>query len=104
MDKIEITKLNFEEAARYLGYKGNTPESQVLDIMNWAAKKIIDNAIPRYLYKKFPINTVDKGIEVAGTSIVLTGNSAKLHLKGCNYVYLICATLSGEIDRLIRIT
>lgn len=104
MDKIELTKLNFEEAARYLGYKGNTPEGQVLDIMNWAEKEIINNAIPRYLYKKFPIKTVDKGIEVVGTSILLTGNSAKLHLKGCDEVYLICATLSAEIDRLIRIT
>lgn len=104
MKNIKITKLNFEEAARYLGYKGNTPDSKVLDIMKQAENEIIESAVPRYLYKKFPIKNTDTGIEVIGTNIVLTGNSIKLHLNGCSEVYLICATLSSQVDRLIRIT
>lgn len=104
MKNIVITKLNFDEAARYLGYKGNTPDENVISIMKVAEDEIIKNAIPRYVYKKFPISYKEDGIEVIGTSIVLTGNSIKLHLNGCSEVYLIAATLSGNVDRLIRIT
>ncbi|MDE6209755.1 MAG: methionine synthase [Lachnospiraceae bacterium] len=104
MKEVKLTALNFEEGARYLGYKGNTPDDTVLKLMKWAENELINTSVPRYLYKKFPIIQGDGGIEVIGTSIVLTGNSVKLHLKNCNEVYLICGTLSASVDKLIRIT
>lgn len=104
MKKVQLTKLNFSEAARYLGYKGNTPDEKILDMMKRAEGEIINSAVPRYLYKRFPICFRKDGIEVVGTEILLTGNSIKLHLNGCSEVYLMCATLSSEIDKLIRIS
>lgn len=103
MEPIQITSLNFNECARYLGYKGNSVDGRVEGIMLECEKNIINNAVPRYVYKKFPIVNYDEGIRVVGTNLTLTGNSIKLHLKNCNEVILLCCTLSAEMDKQIRI-
>ena len=52
MKEVKLTALNFEEGARYLGYKGNTPDDTVLKLMKWAENELINTSVPRYLYKK----------------------------------------------------
>lgn len=103
MENISLSKLNFEECARYLGYKGNAVDNNVLSIMKRCEEEIISHAMPRFVYKRFPIFPCKKGIEVVGTSILLTGNSIALHLKDCKEVILLGATLSGEMDKCIRL-
>lgn len=104
MGQVELTELDYSEAARYMGYKGNIPDDNIKCIMAECEKEIIENAVPRYLYKRFPIRATDAGIEVCGTNMTLPGNSIKIHLKDCDECYLVCGTLSIEIDKLIRIT
>lgn len=104
MEVIKLTALNYEECARYLGYKGNTPDENILMIMKECEEEIKKTSVPRYVFRKFPVKASENGVEVVGTDIVLTGNSIKLHLKNCNEAYLICGTLSAGIDRVIRIT
>ena len=103
MNDITLSELNFSEGARYMGYKGNVPEENILSIMKKCEGIIIEKAVPRYLYKKFPIHFLENGVEVVGTNMILTGNSIRNHLKNCHSVYLMCATLSMEIDKQIRI-
>lgn len=103
MNDITLSGLNYSEGARYMGYKGNVPEENILAIMKTCEEIILNKAVPRYLYKKFPIVFKDEGVEVVGTSMILTGNSVRKHLKECHSVYLMCATLSMEIDKEIRV-
>lgn len=104
MKEIFLSALNLDECARYLGYKGNTPDENILNIMKECEEQLVKTAVPRFLYKKFQISSNDDGVEVLGTNIVLTGNSIKRHLDRCNEVILLCATLSQDVDKLIRIT
>ena len=87
MEVIKLTALNYEECARYLGYKGNTPDENILMIMKECEEEIKKASVPRYVFRKFPVKASENGVEVVGTDIVLTGNSIKLHLKNCNFVY-----------------
>ncbi len=48
--------------------------------------------------------TPGKGVELIGTSLVLPGKSIKEHLAGCDRAVLFAATISANIDRLIRVT
>ncbi|NLL93396.1 MAG: methionine synthase [Clostridiales bacterium] len=104
MNNIKLSNLNKEECARYLGYKGNSPDERVKNIMDDCEMDIINTAIPRYLYRQFPIEFKANGVEVLGTSLLLTGNSIRNHLEGCSKVFILAATLSGEMDRLIART
>ena len=67
MNDITLSELNFSEGARYMGYKGNVPEENILSIMKKCEGIIIEKAVPRYLYKKFPIHFLENGVEVVGT-------------------------------------
>ena len=103
-ENINLEKLNIKEGARYLGYGNNTPDDNVMNIIKQCEDEIIKTARPRYTYKVFDVTIVDEGVNVEGTSLLLKGNSIKEHLLGCNKAVLLCATLSSEIDRLIRVT
>ncbi len=103
-EHINLEKLNIKEGARYLGYGNNIPDDNVMNIINQCEDEIIKTAKPRYTYKVFDVTSVDEGVKVEGTSLLLKGNSIKEHLLGCNKAVLLCTTLSLEIDKLIRIT
>ena len=103
MDSINLSKMDYAECARYLGYKGNIPDESILFIMKECEEQLINSAVPRFLYKCFPIEEMEDGIVVNNTELVLTGESIKKHLNGCNKIALIAATLSLEVDKLIKL-
>lgn len=88
---------------RYLGYKGNEPDSRVVDIIELCKQELVSKSNPKYVYKVFDIKAIENGINVVGTELVLTGNSIKRHLKGCNKAILLCATLGIEVDKYIKL-
>lgn len=47
---------------------------------------------------------VDRCVILSGTNLVLTGNSITEHLSGCEKAVLFAATISADIDKLIRVT
>ena len=102
MDNIKLSKLDFDECARYLGYKGIKPDDNILDIMQECEEQLIESAVPRFLYKCFDITENDDGIRIAGSDILLTGKSISSHLNGCSRIAIIAATLSIQTDKLIR--
>lgn len=92
-------------------------EKEVLRYLNWTGQELdvknenhLKNAIslglsyakPKYIYKKFKIN-FSQNIEVVGTNLILTGKDIKNHLKNCEYIYLLAATLGNEFDKQINI-
>ena len=106
---VKLEKLNRSELYRYLGYKDNTPDDTVRGIIDKYEEKLFNIVKPAYVMRSFDIselhdNGVYKGIAFEGTDLILEGQSIKNHLAGCGSAVLMCATLSGEADRLIRQT
>lgn len=104
MNNIMLTELNYAECARYLGYGKNTPDENVKELMRECETEIRGCAVPRFIYRIFDICRQEEGIRLVGTDMLLTGNSIREHLEGCDRLALLCATLSDKVDRLIRRT
>lgn len=101
---ITLDKLNFDEALRYMGCKKGMADARTMDMLDECEKIVVSISVPRYCYKVFDINEVESGVELVGTNLVLSGEDIKRHLKDCYGVVIMCATLSGRIDALIRKT
>jgi len=92
MDKeINIEKLNREEALRYMGIGGREADSRLLQIIEECEQELLDTIRPKYVYRVF-----DK------EQLRLPGNDIRNHIKGCEKAVLMCATISGDVDKLIR--
>lgn len=99
---IIITEINQNEALRYMGQREESNDERLLLLMNQCEKKILQAVRPRYTYKCFDIKQEEGGVSVLDTALFLKGNSIKEHLKDCQKAVLMCATLSADVDRLIR--
>lgn len=112
-NQIKLEKLNRDELYRYLGYATdideNTPDDIVRGIIDKYEEKLFKIIRPAYVWHTFDIREAYKvsryrGIEVVGTDLILEGEAIKNHLSQCTQAVLMCATLSGEADKLIRQT
>lgn len=99
---INITSLNQNEALRYLGYNDSLPDSRIQNLINSCEKKLLETARPKYIYRLFDISRMNDGIHLEGCTLVLSGNDISEHLIGCKKAVLMCATLSSDVDMLIR--
>ena len=89
---INLTEINRAEALRYMG-GGRVKMNEAMEsLLEDCEKEIIENASPKYLYKKITLNN----------SSLIVGSSVKKHLKNCDEAFLICATIGAKIDKLIR--
>lgn len=99
---ISLTSINQSEALRYLNYGNNRPDEKIQAIIDRCEKKILETIKPRYIYKVFDISFMPDGVHAIGSTLILKGNDIAQHLKGCEKAVLMCATLSADIDMLIR--
>ena len=99
---ITLGELDYDEALRYMGVKKGKADANTLAMLPQCEQLVIKNSIPRYRYGIFDIEKTDKGIQVINTNLLLTGKDIERHLNGCYGIVLMCATLSGNIDNLIR--
>jgi len=103
-DLIELTHLDYDEALRYMGIKRGMADSHTLAMLPECENQVIAASVPRYRYGVFNIEHCSNGIQVLNTNLILTGEDIKRHLHNCWGIVLMCATLSGNIDHLIRTT
>lgn len=99
---VTLNKIERSEALRYLGYRGNQPDENTYNLIDECEALLLKAAVPKYLYRYFDLNTVDEEINIADSTVRLTGKSISSHLKDCFGVVLMCATLSAGVDRLLR--
>lgn len=99
---VQLDNINISEALRYMGWKKNQPDEIILNIVKECETEVLKTMKPRYLYKIFNINELEEGIVVENTNLILESESIKKHLKGCKQAVFLCATLSSDIDKLIR--
>ena len=102
MDKtkhtVELNNVDFKEALKYLGYRNMTLDDSMKELLLSCEKALIDNARPSFIYQVHPYG--DGVIE--GSAFKLEGNTIVEHLAECDKVIMLCATLSGAVDNLIR--
>lgn len=99
--KIVIESIDTDQALKYLGYGANAPDKNISEYIDRCENLLLQTIKPEYIYKVFDLS--DR-TEVIGADFNLEGNAIKRHLKGCEKVVFLCATVSGDVDKLIRKT
>ncbi len=89
---IKLGRLNRGEVLRYLGGDNTEPDDKMNALLDKCEEKILSASAVKYLYKRIPI-------EESG---LLKGEDIKKHLKGCESAVILCATVGGCVDKLIR--
>lgn len=100
---ITLGDLDISEGLRYLGYKGAEPDATVMTVVHEAEQEVLRCAKPRYTYRVFDIVETEEGILAEGTGFTLLGNSIRKHLKNCKRAVYFAATISADIDKMLRI-
>lgn len=99
---MKLEHLNKSEALRYLGCKGEISDNRITALLDLCEKNLLEAAEPKYLYRVFNISSDSRGIRIADSDIYLSGKSAAEHLKGCERIVLMCATIGAGTDKLLR--
>ncbi|MCM1468289.1 MAG: hypothetical protein NC086_09085 [Alistipes sp.] len=102
-ERIVISGLDRNEALRYMGQADRNCDARLESIMEDCEAKLLAAVRPHYLYQSFDLVVEEDGVHLNGASLVLTGEDIKKHLAGCEKAVLMCATLSSEVDRIIRV-
>lgn len=101
MEKFEL-EINKDEVLRYLGHKGQDIDENLLNTIEECrveVKKVIN---PRVVYTYKNIKSIEDGVEVITTNLILTGKDIKEHLKDSTECVLMAVTLGNEIERQTR--
>lgn len=92
-DTIKIDALDKKECMRYMGASGLEPEGVLKDLIEECEEVIKKEINPKYVYRVLDANQIH-----------FPGNEIAEHLKGCEKIVMMCATVSANIDRLLRKT
>ena len=95
---IVIEDINFDEALRYLGYGGNVPDDKTKELLLSCGKQLKCSMEGKFVYKVFGL----RDGHILGADFILQGQAIKNHLKNCNKVIFMCATLSAGVYLLLR--
>lgn len=95
-------KIDKYEALRYLGYNNQHIDESMDNKIDKLIDEIEKSIHGKYTYKKYEINVLENHIEVSRTKIRLYGDSIYEHLKDCEGVVIMSATLGALGDKLIK--
>jgi hypothetical protein len=98
--ELEITK---EEVLRYLGYKGQDIDENMIHIIDECREEVKKVITPRVVFDYRDIKQNDECVEVIATNLTLKGNDIKEHLKNSKQCVLIAVTLGNEIEKKTRL-
>ena len=104
MEKTNIEiNIDEKEVLRYLGYKGQKIEEELLLKISDTIEEGKKLFAPKIIYKEYPINILENGVEVIGTTLVLEGNDIKKLLIDSSRCILMAATIGNYIEKKIRL-
>lgn len=89
---MKLDSLNRAEAIRYLGDAKVEMNDSMQHLLDECEAEVLQNADPKYLTKviDLPCEPLMQGHDIQG------------HLAGCGRAVLMCCTLGGGIDRMLR--
>lgn len=102
MDLKADLKVDIEEVARYLGYKGGKMDFETMVAVEEAQQKLADIATAKFTYRRFSLERHGETLELANTNFALTGFDIKALLAECDACLLVAVTLGISVDGLIR--
>lgn len=94
-----------KEIIRYLGYRGVTPDEQILREIEQGVNELQKAVTPRFIYEKFPISRVsgpDQEETMCLGNMNTQSRDLAKNLRDCHAAYLMAATLGPGPDLLIR--
>ncbi len=105
--ELTIEQIKRREIYRYLGYRGQTPDDRICQMIEEVLQELLRVIRPKNLYQRFSCRIQDKRI-IQLQSDALQGEwifqSAALaeNLAQCQEVILMAATLGIEADKLLQ--
>lgn len=106
-----------KEIFRYLGYRKNLPDEEVMDLVDRCLADLQAAVTPRCIFRQYPIESVyaidpagrpkDQGAKEAARPLLriagmeIRSGSLSRNLRGCEGVYLLGTTLGLGPDRLV---
>lgn len=93
-----MDKIDWKEARRYLGLKGEVPELE--EKLRQAGELLLSTVRPRGVWRRFSLSRSGKQLSFAG--IQTESHALFAHLEGCREVCLLAVTLGVETDRLLE--
>lgn len=102
-DFVDIIGIDREEVLRYLEYKGQDIDNNLIEIIEECRNITKDKISPKYTFRVYSINQKCKGIiEIEGTNLILESKDLYEVLKDCNKCILMAATLGINIEKDIK--
>ena len=98
--KLEIPK---DEVLRYLGYRSQTIDEKLDELINLTIEESKTLITPRFITSRCKVSLVENGVKLLGTTILLTGNDIKEHLKDSKECVLMGVTIGGNIEKRINL-
>lgn len=92
--------IDFKEAARYLGYRQNKPDSAVLELMEECAGAVQKESEPKHIYRRFTLEVNGNVIKAGG--LEMTSRDLSRNLTGCGEIIFFAATLGNGPDMLMN--
>ncbi|WP_294401374.1 vitamin B12 dependent-methionine synthase activation domain-containing protein [uncultured Clostridium sp.] len=102
MKTIEL-KIDRQEVLRYLGYRGQEIDNNMTEMIDGCRKEVQNVILPRAVYEYKKISSTDKGIEIDGTNLILSGKDIAEHLKNSKECLLMAVTLGNDIEKRTRL-
>ena len=100
-----ITKIDRENALRYMGYR-EPPDERTTALIDQCEERLLKAAVPRCVWRLFDIerdlNNSSDELRLSGCGFALPGESIRSHLAGCSKAAVIAATLSADMDRFLN--
>lgn len=104
--KLTIEDINRKEIYRYLGYRGQTPDETVCQMIEEVLGEILRVIQPRNLYQSYECSIQEDEIRLTNEMhkdfVTLKSKNLADNLNGCHKVILMAATLGIEADKLLQ--
>ena len=91
--KLPDYRVNRAETLRYLGYAGQALDAEMEARIDKNIAACEREARPGFVFRSFPIETCERGVRLAGSSLVLEGADIARHLKGAAECAVFACTL-----------
>lgn len=98
---VILNALDIDEVLRYMGCPADRADPATRALAEACAGELLAAARPRWAYRVVDVAPEEGGVRLS-SGLLLPGEDLKKHLTGCRRAAVFCATLSAQVDALIR--
>ena len=98
---ISLNKIDIDEVLRYMGTPPEKAGADLRALAEACGREVMAAARPRWGYRVFDLTPQEEGVGLS-CGLLLPGEDLKRHLSGCRRCVVFAATLSAQVDALIR--